>query len=52
MEDQFQKKMDLRSEKVASNEIKRMKNIVRAKKVALPRTGYLGPDAASSQQVN
>lgn len=51
MEDQFQKKMDLRSEKVANNEIKRMKNIVRAKKMEVPRTGYLGPEAASSAQL-
>lgn len=51
MEDQFQKKMDMRSEKVAKNEIKRMKNIVRAKKIEVPRTGYLGPEAASSTQV-
>lgn len=51
MEDQFQKKMDMRSEKVAKNEIKRMKNIVRAKKIDVPRTGYLGPEAASSTQV-
>lgn len=52
MEDQFKKKMDLKSEKVAKNEIHRMKNIVRAKKISVPRVGYLGPDAASSNQVN
>lgn len=51
MEDQFQKKIDMRSEKVAKNEIKRMKNIVRAKKIAVPRAGYLGPEAASASQV-
>lgn len=51
MEDQFQKKMDMRSEKVAANEIKRMKNIVRAKKLEVPRAGYLGPEAASSSQL-
>lgn len=51
MEDQFQKKMDLRSEKVAANEIKRMKNIVRAKKIDVPRAGYLGPEAASASQL-
>lgn len=51
MEDQFQKKIDLRSEKVAKNEIKRMKNIVRAKKLEVPRAGYLGPEAASSSQL-
>lgn len=51
MEDQFQKKIDMRSEKVAANEIKRMKNIVRAKKIPVPRAGYLGPEAASSTQL-
>lgn len=51
MEDQFKKKMDLRNEKVAKNEIQRMKNIVRAKKMEVPRTGYLGPEAATSSQL-
>lgn len=51
MEDQFAKKADLRNEKVAKNEIQRMKNIARAHKVVVPRAGYLGPDAASSKQL-
>lgn len=51
MEDQFQKKIDLRSEKVAKNEIQRMKNIVRAKKEMMPRAGYFGPETASSKEV-
>lgn len=51
MEDQFQKKLDMRSEKVAKNEVHRMKNIVRAKKIAVPRTGYLGPEAASASEL-
>lgn len=50
-EDMFQKKKDLRDEKVAKNEIQRMKNIVRAKKLEVPRSGYLGPEAASSNQL-
>lgn len=49
--DMFQKKIDLRNEKVAKNEIQRMKNIVRAKKIDMPRSGYLGPEAASSSQL-
>lgn len=49
--DMFQKKLDLRNEKVAKNEIQRMKNIVRAKKLDTPRSGYLGPEAASSNQL-
>lgn len=51
MEDQFQKKLDMRSEKVAKNEVQRMKNIVRAKKIEVPRTGYLGPEAASATEL-
>lgn len=50
-EDMFQKKIDLRDEKVAKNEIQRMKNIVRAKKVGIPRGGYFGPEVASSGQL-
>lgn len=52
MEDQFAKKQSLKSERVAKNEIHRMRNIVRAKKIPVPRTGYLGPDAASSSEVS
>jgi len=51
MEDQFKKKLDVRSEKVAKNEIKRMKNVVRSKKIEVPRVGYLGPQAASATQL-
>lgn len=47
-EDQFEKKKDLKNEKVAKNEIQRMKNIARAKKQMIPKTGYLGVEAASS----
>lgn len=51
MEDQFAKKADLRSEKVAKNEIQRMRNIVKAKKGAIPRTGFLGSETAKSTDV-
>ncbi|TMW49207.1 hypothetical protein DOY81_005722 [Sarcophaga bullata] len=51
MEDMFQKKIDLRNDKVAKNEIQRMKNIVRAKKEEVPRSGYLGAEAATSGQL-
>lgn len=51
MEDQFSKKNDLRSEKVAKNEIQRMKNIARIKKQAIVRSGYVGPQAASSRDL-
>lgn len=52
MEDQFAKKANIKADSVAKNEIKRMRNIVKAKKGAIPRTGYLGPDTASSSDVN
>lgn len=53
MEDQFEKKANAKGEKVAKNEIQRMRNIVKAKKGAiLPRTGYLGPDTATSSDVS
>lgn len=52
MEDQFAKKSAAKNEKVAKNEIQRMRNIVKAKKVAIPRTGYLGPDSATSSDVS
>lgn len=52
MEDQFAKKANAKAENVAKNEIKRMRNIVKAKKGAIPRTGYLGPDTASSSDVS
>lgn len=52
MEDQFAKKANAKAENVAKNEIKRMRNIVKAKKGAIPRTGYLGPDTASAADVS
>lgn len=52
MEDQFAKKANVKAENVAKNEIKRMRNIVKAKKGAIPRTGYLGPDTATSADVS
>lgn len=52
MEDQFAKKKSLKDEKVAKNELQRMRNIVRAKKMPVPRLGYAGPDAASSKDVS
>lgn len=51
MTDMFQKKKDLKNEKVAKNEIARMRNIARAKKVELPRTGFVGEDASSSKDL-
>ncbi|XP_055535041.1 ribosome biogenesis regulatory protein homolog [Wyeomyia smithii] len=49
--DMFQEKRDLRIERIAKNEISRMKNIARAKKIQTPRTGFLGPDSASAKEL-
>lgn len=49
--DMFQEKRDLRIERIAKNEISRMRNIARAKKIQTPRTGFLGPDSASAKQL-
>ncbi|XP_058066605.1 ribosome biogenesis regulatory protein homolog [Anopheles bellator] len=49
--DMFKEKRDLRIERVAKNEVARMKNIARAKKVNVARTGFVGPDSASAKQL-
>ncbi|XP_053664322.1 ribosome biogenesis regulatory protein homolog [Anopheles marshallii] len=49
--DMFKEKRDLRIERVAKNEVARMKNIARAKKIATPRTGFVGPESASAKQL-
>jgi len=51
LEDQFAKKKQLKDDKVAKNEIKRMKNIARAHKVKMPRVGYVSAETASSKDV-
>lgn len=49
--DMFAEKRDLRIERIAKNEISRMRNIARAKKIQTPRTGFLGPESASAKEV-
>lgn len=49
--DMFQKKKDLKNERIAKNEIKRMKNIARAQKVEMPRAGFMGEDSASAKEL-
>jgi regulator of ribosome biosynthesis len=48
----FQKKKDLKNERVAKNEVARMKNIARIKKVDMPRAGLVSEDAASSKDLH
>lgn len=52
MTDMFQKKNDLKNERVAKNEISRMKNIARAQKVLLPRTGFVSEESASAKDLH
>lgn len=52
MTDMFQKKKDLKNERVAKNEISRMRNIARAKKVELPRTGFVSEESASAKELH
>jgi regulator of ribosome biosynthesis len=51
MTDMYQKKKDLKNERIAKNEIKRMKNVARAQKVEVPRTGFVTEEAASSKEL-
>lgn len=52
MEDQFQKKIDLKNERVAKNEMQRLKNIARAQKIKVPRVGILDSNVSSSKELN
>lgn len=51
MEDQFQKKVDLKNERVAKNEMQRLKNIARAQKIKMPRVGILDSNVSSSKEL-
>lgn len=52
MTDMYEKKAGVKSEKVAKNELQRLKNIARAKKVKIPRVGLpTTSDKASATQV-
>lgn len=52
MTDMYEKKAEAKSEKVAKNELQRLKNIARAKKVKIPRVGLpVTSDKASANQV-
>lgn len=52
MEDQFAKKAEAKSEKVAKNELQRLRNIAKAKNVKVPRFGVTNPDVSSSKDVS
>lgn len=52
LEDQFAKKIEAKSERVAKNELQRLRNIARAKKIKVPRMGMLAPEVSSSKDVS
>ncbi|XP_041978447.1 ribosome biogenesis regulatory protein homolog [Aricia agestis] len=53
MTDMYEKKASEKSEKVAKNELQRLKNIARAKKVKIPRVGLpVTSDKASATQLS
>lgn len=52
MTDMFKKKIDLKNERVAKNEISRMKNIARAQKVEMPRVGFVSEESASAKELH
>lgn len=51
-EDQFAKKLEAKSERVAKNELQRLRNIARARKIKVPRMGMLTPDVSSAKDVS
>lgn len=51
MEDQFAKKMSAKSERVAKNELQRLRNIAKARKVMVPRVGIVNPEESSAKEV-
>lgn len=50
--DMFKKKKNLKDERVAKNEIARMKNIARATKTVTPRAGFVSEEAASAKELH
>lgn len=51
-EDQFEKKSEAKSERVAKNELQRLRNIARARKVNVPAAQGLAPkDRQSKEEV-
>ncbi|KRT79581.1 hypothetical protein AMK59_6673 [Oryctes borbonicus] len=51
LEDQFAKKFEVKSERVAKNELQRLRNIAKSKNVKVPRMGLLNPDVSSAKDL-
>lgn len=45
------KKTDMKNERVAKNEVQRLKNIARAQKVKMPRAGIMATESSSSKEL-
>lgn len=52
MEDQFEKKANIKRENVAKNELQRMRNIAAARKVKIPQTGMLPAARPTTKDVS
>lgn len=51
-EDQFAKKALAKSEKIAKNELQRLRNIAKARNIKVPKMGLLNSDVASAKDVS
>ncbi|XP_023015633.1 ribosome biogenesis regulatory protein homolog [Leptinotarsa decemlineata] len=51
MEDQFAKKSQATSEKVAKNELQRLRNIAKAKKIKIPRVGVTNSEVSTAKDL-
>jgi regulator of ribosome biosynthesis len=52
MEDQFEKKSEIKAEKVSKNELQRLRNLGKAKKIDIPRAGLTSKEKPSKTEVN
>jgi regulator of ribosome biosynthesis len=52
MEDQFEKRAETKAEKVSKNELQRLKNLARAKKVDLPKVGLVSKERPTKNEVS
>ncbi|CAG9839647.1 unnamed protein product [Diabrotica balteata] len=51
MEDQFQKKVQAKGERVAKNELQRLRNIAKARKIKIPRVGVTNPEVSTAKDL-
>ncbi|KAK9885325.1 hypothetical protein WA026_010822 [Henosepilachna vigintioctopunctata] len=50
-EDQFEKKITVKAERVAKNELQRLRNIAKSKDIKIPRFGILNPEKSTSKDL-